>query len=70
MDYYYSTIVYWDYIRIMEQKMETTIVYRGYIGIILGLYWGYIGVFRKSSRTASFGGCASASVAAAEMTEH
>ena len=24
--------------------METTIVYWGYIGLILGLYWGYIGV--------------------------
>ena len=26
------------YIGIMEEKMETTVVYRGYIGIILGLY--------------------------------
>ena len=26
-------------IGIMEKKMETTIVYWGYIGVILGLYW-------------------------------
>ena len=30
--------LYWGYIGIMEKKMETTIVFRGYIGIILGLY--------------------------------
>ena len=29
-------IVYWGYIRIMENKMEATIVYCGYIGLILG----------------------------------
>ena len=28
------------YIGIMEKKMETTIIYRGYIGVILGLYIG------------------------------
>ena len=26
--------LYWDYIGIMEKKMETTIVYRGYTGIM------------------------------------
>ena len=25
----------------MEKKMETTIVYWGSVGFILGLYWGY-----------------------------
>ena len=29
-----STIVYWGYRGIMEQKMETTIVHRGYIGML------------------------------------
>ena len=29
----------------MEKKMETTIM--GYIGIILGLYWGNIGIMEK-----------------------
>ena len=28
----------------MEKKMEATIVYWGNIGVILGLYRGYIGV--------------------------
>ena len=31
--------LYRGYIGIMEKKMETTIVFRGYIGVILGLYW-------------------------------
>ena len=31
--------LYWGYIGIMEKKMETRIM--GYIGYILGLYWGY-----------------------------
>ena len=31
-------MLYWGYIRIMERKMETTIVYWGYIRVILGLY--------------------------------
>ena len=28
--------IYWGYIGIMENKMETTIIYRVYIGVILG----------------------------------
>ena len=45
-------------IAIMEKKMETTIVIRGYIGVPLGLYWdngkmettimGYIGIIRDA----------------------
>ena len=31
--------LYWDYIGIMENKMETTTLYRDYIRVILGLYW-------------------------------
>ena len=30
----YCTIVYWGYMGIMEQKMETTRVYWGYMGIM------------------------------------
>ena len=37
--------LYWDYIGIMEKKMETAIVYLGYIGII-GFDWGTFQVFR------------------------
>ena len=35
----------------MEKKTETTELQglsRGYIGIILGLYWGYIGVILEN----------------------
>ena len=28
--------LYWGYIRIVENKMETTIIYWGFIGIIVG----------------------------------
>ena len=31
-----TTISYRDYIRRMENKKETTVLYRGYIGVILG----------------------------------
>ena len=41
--------LYWDYIGIMEKKMETTIM--GYIGVILGLYWVYIGIMEKTMET-------------------
>ena len=44
---YLGNIVDWNYVGIMEKKMETTGViqglYRGYMGVILGLYWAYIG---------------------------
>ena len=33
-----TTIEYWGYIGIMEKKMETVILYRDYIEVILGLY--------------------------------
>ena len=44
--------LYWGSIGIMEQKMETTRVYWGYIGSrILGLYgyiWAILGLYRNS----------------------
>ena len=36
------------FIGLMEKKMETTILYRGYI---LGLYWCYIGIVEKKMET-------------------
>ena len=36
-------IGYWGYIGIMEKKMETTTLYRDYVGDILG----YIGIMEK-----------------------
>ena len=42
----------------MEKKMETTIImghmgdYRVYVGVILGLYRGYIGIMEKKMETA------------------
>ena len=35
---YMGIILYWDSIGIMGKKMETTTLYRGYIGVTLGLY--------------------------------
>ena len=43
------------YIGIMEKKMETTIVYWGYIKVILGLYWGYIGIMEKKTEPTIMG---------------
>ena len=46
--------VYWDYIVIMENKMETT---RGYIGIMENkmettiVYWSYIGIMENNMET-------------------
>ena len=41
----------------MEKKMETTIVYRGYIGIMENgnyyiVYWGYRGIMEKKMEAA------------------
>ena len=33
--------------------METTTM--GYIGVILGLYWGYIGIMEKKMETTTMG---------------
>ena len=38
-----TTIVYWGYIGIMENEMETIILYR----VILGFYCGYMGIIRN-----------------------
>ena len=37
----------------MENEMETGIV--GSIGVIVGLYWGYIGIMEKKMETTVFG---------------
>ena len=42
-----TTILYWDKIGIMENKMETTIFHRDYVGNLLGLYWDNIWVVVK-----------------------
>ena len=42
----------WGYMSIMEKKMET--IRMGYIGYILGLYWGYIPVIIIVSMLLSF----------------
>ena len=35
----------------MEKKMETTRDHRDYIGYILGIYWGYIGIVENNMET-------------------
>ena len=54
----HRTVVYWDYIGIMEKTMETTIVYWSYIGIMdkkletTIVYWSYIGIMAKNMENA------------------
>ena len=49
--------IYWGYVGIMENKMETTIVNWGYIGIMEKemettiVYWGYIGIMENKMET-------------------
>ena len=46
--------------RIMEKRMETTIVYWGYIGIMEKkmettiVYWGYMGIMEKRMETTKY----------------
>ena len=43
--------LYRGYIGIMEKKMETTTIYRDFIGVIQSLYRGYIGIMEKKMET-------------------
>ena len=50
-----TTIVYWDYIGILQKKMETIIVCWCYFGIMrhkmettIIVYWSYIGIMEKN----------------------
>ena len=45
--------IYRNNVRIMERKMETTRM--GYIGYIVGLYWGYMGMMESKMETTIMG---------------
>ena len=56
------SIASWDYIGIIEKKMETTMVYWDYIGIMekemetTMVYWGYIGIMENKMETMVYWG--------------